>query len=127
MEKQSIMFSQPFIEFVVGSISILGGIVLLLYKRDLIRFGKKEKVVNQLINAKECPAHNDTVLKLSAVHDQQIKNTTLHVQHAIKLEEGRTEFKEVKEAIQLIGLSIAVLLDRSNRAERMKSDGISLG
>jgi len=122
------MFSSTgFIEFVVGSITILGGLVLLLHKFELIRFGKKENYVKNITEAKECPAHKDLAMKLIAVHEQQIVNGTLHMQHLLQLAEGREEFQKVKEAIQTIGENVAVLLDRSNRAERTKLDGLPMG
>ena len=108
------MLSDKTIEIAVGILTVIGGAgIAVLKKYNLIRFGRPESKEAVQCMSRECSSHPKIVEELVKIHDQQLKNVELHKQHAEDLDQGREQFKCLREKINIIAESVAVLLDRT--------------
>ena len=115
-------------DLIIGIVTSLGGLVFVLYKFNLITFGKESFVPKKetLPNHTVCEGHKELVSTLRKVSNQQILHGSLHKQHFATCQEGKEDSKEINIALKLIGQSVAVLLDRSNRAEGVKKNEVQI-
>jgi len=91
-------------ELIAGSLTVLGGAVLILNKLGLVQFGKERKVT-------ECPAHKELVITLIEIRAQQKTN----IKH---LETGKEQFEKIERKLSYFNRAVAVLLDRSGGIPR---------
>jgi len=111
------MLDKSLIEFLVGTVTILGALVLLLNKFNLLHFGKKE------ITTMTCPAHTALIKKVDDIHDQQIEDRAFRQVQSEKLEEGKEQFEKIQKSMNYFGRAIAVLLDRSGGIPKKLGNG----
>jgi len=110
------MLNEHLIEIIVGVTATIGALIILLNKFDLLHFGKREEPTI----VKVCTAHKEITMaqkkisdKVDDVHDNQIKNITLHQQHQKRFDDGDKELKSIKGELKHLCVGIAILLDRS--------------
>lgn len=111
-----------FIDLIVGTIAIIGGIILLFHRLGLISFGRKDNM-DKIRDCKleKCPSHDEFEKKLTGLHEAHIVSHNLHKQHEGKFANSKDEFDAIKASLKKIGENIAVLKDRSDREERLRS------
>ena len=100
------MIDQKTVDLIVGTIATMGGIIFVLNKFNLVRFGKKKCDVI-------CDDHENVVAKLNDIQAKQQENVKLHENHAQKFSEGKKEFEKIQSSLKTISESVAVLLDRT--------------
>ena len=88
-------------ELIAGSLTILGGVVLVLNKLGLVQFGKEKRMATA-----ECPTHKELVKTLAEIKAQQIANIKL-------LDVGASQFRKIEKSLDYFNRAVAVLLDRS--------------
>jgi len=102
---------------VIMTIFILNKLGFLSFSRDKDKDKGKDI---EYTHMKQCPAHDELARKqdeiskkLNGVHDNQIKNISLHEQYQKRFDEGDMEIRKLKCDIKQLCIGVAVLLDRT--------------
>jgi hypothetical protein len=93
-------------ELIAGSLTVLGGAVLILNKLGLVQFGKERKVT-------ECPAHKELVTAYKELATSLVVIKTQQAANIKLLETGGKQFEKIERSLSYFNRAVAVLLDRS--------------
>lgn len=118
-------------EHIVGGIAIVGATLVILNRFGLLHFGKREDKIKDM---QRCPAHEETVKfmaklgdKINTIHDNQIKNITLHNTTQKRIDLGDEEIRTLKKDIKQLCIGVALLLERTGGKPKSFTDGEVIG
>lgn len=100
---------------IVGSIALIGATIVVLWKAKLL-------VLKQNNNRAVCSSHADCVRTVTNIERKQAEMAKQQQLNVDALEEGKKEFKDIKNKINSLRVGVAVLLDRSGGTLKEFSD-----
>ena len=106
-------------ELIAGSLTVLGGVVLVLNKLGLVQFGKEKRMA-----VTECPAHKDMMKAHKDTIETLIRISTQQTANMVLLDTGAKQFEKIERSLSYFNRAVAVLLDRSGGIPKGLEDGI---